>query len=303
MLRKILISFCFLLLVFTPVWAVEMAGDAEDLVPVSNDNNTGPEAYGIEDGTLSADGSEIYIDGEWVSTENDGPEAHMTPTAAQKAKLIPPKLIGGELLPGTEEEIQKEIEEDATGWLQNTFLKNLIDNAIGWTAALAVLFLIIGGYQYLTAAGDEEKIKNAHKAITFSLVGLLLALLAFAIVQIVVNIQFSDTEARLLAADVKDILPFAEEEWEGGVKEIENLPKADFKEEFLPIIARLLIYGMASVAFLVFLFAGAYLVVGWGEEASVKKAKDTITWAITGLAFAAVSYILVRGMLGIDLSF
>ncbi|MCF7845855.1 MAG: hypothetical protein K9L85_01325 [Candidatus Peribacteraceae bacterium] len=264
-------------------------------------------------------------------------------------KETPPELISGTLLPGVDQ--KDEIQLDAATWLQNTFIKNIIDQAIGWTAALAVLFLIIGGYQYLTAIGNEEQIKSAHKTVTFALVGLLVALLAYAIIQIIVNIQFGEQSgggggasfsstnydaiqndwsgdggindeidagekndftdgvnkatsfdaAYLLGADVAEILPFAEKGW-NEVEAIGNLPKADFKEEFIPIISRFLIYGMAFAGFIVFLFAGVWLVVGWGEEADVKKAKDAIVWAITGLAVAAVSYALVRGLLGIDLS-
>jgi hypothetical protein len=75
-------------------------------------------------------------------------------------------------------------------WLKGTVFAKLIDTLIGWTGALAVVFLIYGGYQYLTAFGNEEQVKEAHKTITWSLAGVALALLAFAIVQIVVNIDF-----------------------------------------------------------------------------------------------------------------
>jgi len=221
--------------------------------------------------------------------------------APKKSKIKPPRLIGGTLLPGTQESVQEQIQADSSAWLQNTFFSNLIDQLIGWTAALAVIFLIIGGYQYLTAIGNEEQIKQAHKTIIWSLVGVLISLLAFAIVQILVNINFETTKSDLLAANVSDILPFAEPGWNGD-EAIRNLPKAEFKEEFLPVVARFLIYGMAFLAFLVFFASGAWLVVGWGEDESVKKAKNAIIWSITGLAFAAASYALVKGLLGVDLS-
>ncbi|MFH1546586.1 MAG: hypothetical protein ABIE14_04375 [Patescibacteria group bacterium] len=239
--------------------------------------------------------------------------------ASNTSDSTPPDLIGGSLLPGTSIEVKtavgKETEKDGNTliaaekqlqWLQTTFLKNVINQLIGWTAALAVVFLVIGGYQYLTAVGNDEQIKSAHKTITWSLAGLLLAMLAFAIVQILVNIDFNAPApaANLLVADVaedvKKILPFAEDDW-GGDAAIKNLPRGDFKTEFLPVVVRFLIYGMAFVAFLVFFVAGVWLVVGWGDEESVKKAKNAIVWGVVGLAFAAASYALVKGLLDVNL--
>ncbi|MCK5471685.1 hypothetical protein KAI54_00665 [Candidatus Gracilibacteria bacterium] len=227
-------------------------------------------------------------------------------------KSLPPELIGGSLLPGTSEGVKEAVKnqegedlntaEKKLQWLQTTFIRNVISQLIGWTAALAVVFLIFGGYQYLTSVGNDEQIKSAHKTITWSLAGLLLALLAFAIVQILVNIKFDTApSSNLLAADVSQILPLTEEGWD-KIGEIANLPRGDFKTEFLPVVARFLIYGMAFVAFLVFFVAGAWLVVGWGNDESVKKAKNAIIWGVVGLAFAAASYALVKGLLGVDLS-
>ncbi len=218
-----------------------------------------------------------------------------------------PQLIGGTILPGADDETKGVIAPNVTEWMQGTFLRNLIDQAIGWTAALAVLFLIIGGYQYLTAMGDEEQLKAAHKTIIWSIAGVFLALLSFAIVQIIVNIQFEVPEktsaltpaANLLVAKTADILPFAETDWD-KVPEVKALPQADFKEQFLPIVAQFLIYAMAFIATFVISFAGATLVNGWGDEAAVKKSKNAIIWGITGLVFAAASYIIVKGVLMID---
>ena len=46
----------------------------------------------------------------------------------------------------------------------------------------AVLFIIIGGIQILTAYGNDEKIGKAKKTITYAIIGLLIAILSYAIV-------------------------------------------------------------------------------------------------------------------------
>lgn len=60
--------------------------------------------------------------------------------------------------------------------------------------AIGVLFIIIGGFQYVIAAGNEEAIVKARKTITWAIIGVVIASLSFAIVAIVQN---------LLAANVK----------------------------------------------------------------------------------------------------
>ena len=52
---------------------------------------------------------------------------------------------------------------------------------------LAILFIIIGGLQYVTSAGNEENAKKGQKTITYAIIGLVVAILAFAIVQVVNN--------------------------------------------------------------------------------------------------------------------
>ena len=52
---------------------------------------------------------------------------------------------------------------------------------------IAVLFLVWGGFKYITSAGDEEKVKEAKQTIINSLIGVAVVILAFALVRIVAN--------------------------------------------------------------------------------------------------------------------
>ncbi len=113
-----------------------------------------------------------------------------TPPAPTPAAVAPPALIGGAVLPGVGTTIAT---GDAAGkftFLRDTFITQLTKKVLEFIAALAVTFLVVGAYQYLTAVGNDEQIKQAHKTIMWSLVGLALALLAFAIVQVVISINF-----------------------------------------------------------------------------------------------------------------
>ncbi len=53
--------------------------------------------------------------------------------------------------------------------------------------ALAVIMIIVGGIRYTTSNGDASKVKGAKDTLTYSIVGLIVALFAFAIVNFVIK--------------------------------------------------------------------------------------------------------------------
>lgn len=58
----------------------------------------------------------------------------------------------------------------------------------GLAGALAILFIVIGGYQYMTSSGDDKKAENGKKTIKWAIIGLGLVLFAYAIVTVVVRL-------------------------------------------------------------------------------------------------------------------
>jgi hypothetical protein len=53
--------------------------------------------------------------------------------------------------------------------------------------AIAVVMIIIGGIMYATSAGDSGQVTKAKNTILYAVIGLVVAFLAFAIVQFVVT--------------------------------------------------------------------------------------------------------------------
>lgn len=52
-------------------------------------------------------------------------------------------------------------------------------------AIIAVFFIIIGGIKIVTASGDMKKIQAAQQTITYAIIGLVVTVLAFVILQLV----------------------------------------------------------------------------------------------------------------------
>lgn len=56
--------------------------------------------------------------------------------------------------------------------------------------AVAVIMIVIGGFMYVTSQGDSSKTTSAKNTILYAVIGLIVALLAYAVVRFVVG-QFS----------------------------------------------------------------------------------------------------------------
>jgi|SRR3989344_9253028 len=53
--------------------------------------------------------------------------------------------------------------------------------------AIAVLFVIVGGYQYITAAGNEENAEKGRKTLVNAIIGVVIIVLAYVIINVIVN--------------------------------------------------------------------------------------------------------------------
>ena len=65
--------------------------------------------------------------------------------------------------------------------------KIIIDTLLFIVGAIAVVMIIIGGIIYVTSAGDSGKVTQGKNTVLYAVIGLVVALLAFAIVNWVVD--------------------------------------------------------------------------------------------------------------------
>jgi hypothetical protein len=72
--------------------------------------------------------------------------------------------------------------EDLGGLITN-ILKLLLYVA----GALAVLFIIIGGFWYITSSGNEEQAEKGKKALINSIIGLIAVILSYTLVTVIAN--------------------------------------------------------------------------------------------------------------------
>jgi hypothetical protein len=132
---------------------------------------------------------------------------------------------------------------------------NIINFLLAIAATVAVLFLIIGGFQYITSAGSPETIEKAKNTILYSVIGLLLCILAFSIV----NFLVAQVKGPTLKAVISNI--------SGGLLAI-----------------------AATVAVLFIIIGGFQYVTSAGNPEAIEKAKATILYAIIGLIACIIAY-------------
>ena len=79
-----------------------------------------------------------------------------------------------------------------------TKITNTILYAIG---IISVIMLIYGGLRYIMSGGESKKVTDAKNTILYAIIGLIISILAFAIVNFVINaitgenVDLTDTEA------------------------------------------------------------------------------------------------------------
>jgi uncharacterized membrane protein len=66
-----------------------------------------------------------------------------------------------------------------------SFITTVLDIVFGIFGAVAVLFIVIGGFRYVISSGDPKNTAKAKNTIIYALVGLLITLSATAIVNFV----------------------------------------------------------------------------------------------------------------------
>ncbi len=70
----------------------------------------------------------------------------------------------------------------------DTAILNMTNWILGFVGSIAVLAIIWGGVLYLTSVGDENQLESGTKTIKNGVLGLVIAGIAYAVVQVIVDV-------------------------------------------------------------------------------------------------------------------
>ncbi|HYG84483.1 MAG TPA: TrbC/VirB2 family protein [Verrucomicrobiae bacterium] len=79
---------------------------------------------------------------------------------------------------------------DAAAQAEN-FIKEIVKTAIGIVGAVAVAFVVYGGFKYVTSTGKPDKLEEAKSTLKYAGIGLVIVLAAYTLVDFVAGIARS----------------------------------------------------------------------------------------------------------------
>lgn len=116
---------------------------------------------------------------------NNAPQLPSASSSFKGNDSLPSPPVGGDYLPGG----NTQAVDIESSLIFSKIIPFAIQYALGLAMALCVIALILGGYQYLTAYGNQDQYDQARKTLTYAALGLILSLTAFGLVRIVTSLQ------------------------------------------------------------------------------------------------------------------
>lgn len=146
-----------------------------------------------------------------------------------------------------------------------------LDVAMFAVGFLAVMFIIWGGFQYMTSTGDPGKAQNGQQTLVRALTGLAIALVARAGLDYV-STQISGGAISTTGAS-------------GSV------PTTILD---MSSILNLVYFIAGALAVVMIVFAGIQWITSAGDPAKATKARQTLTYAIIGLVVIVLAYAITQ---------
>ena len=105
---------------------------------------------------------------------------------AMAASLLLPVMVSAQDM--TQGLAQFQYETQLTNADLTVVIGRIVRIVIGFLGLIAVVIILIGGFQWMTSGGDEDKITGASKLMTNGVIGLFIVVIAYAIALFVMNI-------------------------------------------------------------------------------------------------------------------
>jgi len=81
----------------------------------------------------------------------------------------------------------KDVPPAGAGTNLPTLITNVVNTLLYIIGIAAVIMLIVGGMQYVMSQGNESSVKNAKNTILYAIIGVVIAVIAYAVVNFVIG--------------------------------------------------------------------------------------------------------------------
>lgn len=162
----------------------------------------------------------------------------------------------------------------------------VIDDLLRVAGVVAVAFIIYAGFRYITSQGSPEETSKAQSTIINALIGLAIAMIAVALVSYIGN--------KLGGARVGGGSP-------AHSLDVSSLPNPGVATTGSTTVKTVLTitFGILGALSLLFItIGGLRYVISQGDPQATTKAKNTIIYALVGLAIAITAQAIVTFVIG-----
>ncbi len=156
-------------------------------------------------------------------------------------------------------------------------VKRIIDVFLYAIGALSVIMIIHSGLKYINSRGDPEAVKSAKNTLMYAVVGLIVAILAFTIVNFVIKEFGGSGNADQVQDGVNAI----------GGEGATALPNV------IKTVVDMLLFFIGALSIVMIIYGGFKYITSGGEASAVTSAKNTLMYAVIGLVVAILAYAIV----------
>jgi cytochrome bd-type quinol oxidase subunit 2 len=158
------------------------------------------------------------------------------------------------------------------------FLTNIIEGFGVLMGMVTIAMVVYSGFQMIVSQGNEEDVSQAKSSLQWSVSGLVIILLAFAIVSAIgqffqINPNVNPNPGQIQSPILTD--------------NITSLSRTIFNG-FLSVV------GLVAIFFIV--VSGFRYVTARGDDEQLSQAKKGLEWAIIGLIVSALAYAIVTAI-------
>ena len=168
---------------------------------------------------------------------------------------------------GMEGDILRGSDSTSFGLLARLEINGIVNFVTSFAVAIGVLFITISAIRLIFAGENEDQTDKIKRHIIWSAVAILLLLMAFTIVQLFFG--FNQTG------------------------QLTGLDTVGISTEFVTL-ANFFLGFVALFAVITLIYAGARMVLNFGDEEAVNKAKEAAKYAVIGLVLAFSAFTLIR---------
>ncbi len=241
----------------------------------------------------------------------DDTTADLPSDSTTETTVVVPIIPQSDFLPGPD---QGTSGSDVQGYTLKKAIPKAINIGIALLGITAFIGILIAAIQMLTAYGDESKITRAKTNLKYGIFGFIVVILAYGIVSVVVSIALPnassetgwhliptayavnvDEDVNLLLPDANDIIK------DPSGEERVSLPNGDLLSQIVPAIITNIMYFVAFMIFIGFIYGGSIMVIGRGNEEEITKAKNIVLYSTIALVLISMGYAIIYGIATLNL--